>query len=1708
MRLKLYLPLLLLLLTSSLFSQTVQFTSCNESTPVVLTWNSASQEFKGNGTQGTYELYNTGGWMLVLPNGNLQFHSTAGTTLPPSCLAANLNGWLQNGSPCTTSQFTMYAAADVATNAVTTYSFTTATLTGDVSFAGNGPVTEKGIVYSTSSNPDLNDTKLTNGTGAGPISVSATGLTQGTTYYVRAYATNSTGTSYGAQQSFTTPAPVTVSSASAASASPTNATTVSYTVKFSTSASSVTASAFDLITTGVTGASISSVTGSGTTYTVTVNTGSGDGTIQLRVTGTGMSSVPSNVPFAGATYTIDKTPPTTTINSTPPAITNSTSIPFTFSSNETSATFEVKLDAGTFVAAGSPAILTGVTEGTHTFYVRAKDAAGNTDPTPVTYTWTVDKTPPGAPAIATIADGVDINTATPTYDGTAEANDSVTIYVDGAYAGKVLADATGYWYFNQPGTLASGAHTLYAIAMDAARNFSVASATNTFTISLLGITPATLPNGKIGNAYSQTLTGANGMMPYSFAITAGTLPAGLSMTSGGAISGTPTAAGIFNFLVKVTDGISKTATQSYSLVVNAPTISIAPTTVPTGDENVAYTTTTVTASGGISPYLYAITSGSLPTGLSLNSATGAISGTPTTNGTFNFTVTATDASTGTGPFTGSRLYTLIINSLPAITFGTLPNKTYGDADFSLTATSTNTGVPVTYTSSNTAVATITAGNKVHIIAAGNTTITASQAGDANHGAAIDVQQPLQIDAKTINVTPTATSKIYGAGDPVLSYTYAPALVGSDAFTGAITRTVGENVGAYAITQGSLKLNNNYLINYGSANLTITPAPLTITANNQTKVYGASVRTLTVSYSGWVNNDDVSSLTTLPTVGVPAGTSSPVGNYVITPSGAVSPNYTIAYVTGTLSITNAALIITADDQTKVYGANVPTLTTSYSGWVNGDNTSAITTLPVVSVMATSASAVGDYPVTASGAVVPNYTITYVQGNLSVTPATLTITAYDASKVYGDNNPALLVTYNGWVNGDDESDITTLVKVTTTATVSSPVGNYPITPSTAVAPNYTINFVPGNLSVTPAALTITADDQTKIYGANNPSLTASYNGFVNGDNASSLTTAPTITTTATSSSVVGNYSVTASGAVDANYTITYAAGNLSVTPAALTITADDQTKIYGQNNPALTVSYSGFVNNDDQSTLTTAPAITTTATAVSNVGDYTISASGAANTNYIISYVNGNLSITPAALTITAEDKTKDYGAALPTFTATYSGWVNGDGVSSLTTAPSITTTATAASNVGNYPITAANAVNANYTISYVAGNLAVNAVPLNIKAENKTKVYGDADPAMTYIATGWVNGDGTSVITGALKRITGENVSTYAINQNTLSAGNNYIITYTAGNFTITPATLTITADAQTKVYNTADPALTYVPTGWKNGDGSSVITGGLTRAAGENVGTYAIQQGTIAAGNNYTISYVGNNLIITKAPQVITWVQDLTIGCTADITPVQLNATVNSGLTISYGISSTDVATISGNSLTPVAPGYAVITASQAGDANHFAAPSVINNVNYRSASAVRQHWSEVLIFDNSSNNYTKWEWYKNSSLVSGQTSAYYSEPSALSGTYYVIATDKNGEAIQSCPLTLNGSATVTAGIKVYPNPVTAGSSATITCNYTDAALQGAKMAIVDISGKIQQEITNVKATQTITAPSARGLYYITLLLKNGAKASVNLLVN
>ncbi|MCP5479763.1 MAG: putative Ig domain-containing protein, partial [Rhodanobacteraceae bacterium] len=204
------------------------------------------------------------------------------------------------------------------------------------------------------------------------------------------------------------------------------------------------------------------------------------------------------------------------------------------------------------------------------------------------------------------------------------------------------------------------------------------------------VSPGSLPNGTVAVAYSQTITASGGVDPYAFTVSAGALPAGLSLSPGGALTGTPTAGGSFSFTVTATDSSPFpgpfSGSQAYTLTVAPATIVLPPVALAGGTLGAAYSASISPASGGTAPYAYAVTAGALPGGLTLNSASGAITGTPGALGTFNFDITATDSSTGTGPYTATQSYSITVIDVP-------PTAT--DSTLSVAYNAPATGVPLT-----------------------------------------------------------------------------------------------------------------------------------------------------------------------------------------------------------------------------------------------------------------------------------------------------------------------------------------------------------------------------------------------------------------------------------------------------------------------------------------------------------------------------------------------------------------------------------------------------------------------------------------------------------------------------------------------------------------------------------------------------------------------------------------------------------------------------------------------------------------------------------------------------------------------------------------------------------------------------------------------------------------------------------------------------
>ena len=585
---------------------------------------------------------------------------------------------------------------------------------------------------------------------------------------------------------------------------------------------------------------------------------------------------------------------------------------------------------------------------------------------------------------------------------------------------------------------------------------------------------------------------------------------------------------------------------------------------------------------------------------------------------------------------------------------------------------------------------------------------------------------ITVEKLLITVTADPQSKVYGTADPELTYTFSPALIGSDTFSGALARPAGENVNSYSITQGTLSLNSNYSINYFGSVLTVTAKSITVTADAKSKAYGTIDPALTYTYSPELIAGDSFSGSLARSSGENAGT------------------YPINQ--GTLSLGS------------------------------------------------------------------NYSIAFVPANFTISKLTVNVTAVAKTKVYGNTNPALTYTSDpALLPGNAFSGALTRV-------AGNNVGTYNILQGTLSAGNnYTIVYTGNLFTITPRAITVTADQKIKTYGNSDPALTykVTSGNLVGSDKLTgALNRAP--------GENVGSYAIN-QGTLDGgkNYTLTFVSKNLTIIQRQIWVTADVKTKVFGEKDPALTYSV-----------------------------------------------VLGSLAYSDA-----------------------FSG--------ALTRDPG--------ENAGFYDINQGTlALNSNYNLIFTGSKLAITPRPLTVTVDAKTKVYGNPDPAFTYALTSG-NLIGSDSITGTLSRLPGESVGKYLITRGSLTAGGNYLILVVNNLLTITPKTISVTAEAKTKVYNTADPALTYLYNPALVG--SDTFSGGLARVSGETVGTYKINQGTLKLSSNYVLSYTPADFTITQATPDLSWANPADIVYGTGLSTAQLNATSSLAGTFAYSESGAALST-------------------------------------------------------------------------------------------------------------------------------------------------------------------------------------------------------
>ena len=452
-------------------------------------------------------------------------------------------------------------------------------------------------------------------------------------YSQQVTANGGTGASTFTLSTGTLPTGITLSSTGLLSGTPSAAGSYSFTVKATDTASNIGTQAYTVVIAAAVTVSPSSTSLTGWTvnkaFSQTITSANGTGTRTLSQTGT----LPAGITFTAATGVLAGTPTATGASS--------------FTITATDSVGATGQQAYSFTVNAAPAITT------------TSLAA-----------WTVNKSG-YSQTIATSG-----GTGTPTFAVT-----TGTLPTGLALSTAGLLSGT---------PTAAAASTFTITATDTAG----ATAAQSFTLTVnaaVAITPTTLPAWTANKSgYSQTLSKTGGTGTATFAVTTGTLPAGLTLTTAGALSGTPTTAASSTFTVTATDAVGATATQSYTLVVNA-VMAITPTSLAAWTVTKSGYSQTLSKTGGTGTATFAVTTGTLPAGLALSTA-GALTGTPTAAGTSAITVTATD----TVGATATQSYSLVINAAPSVTTTTLPSWTAGKSGYSQSLASSGGTGTITY----------------------------------------------------------------------------------------------------------------------------------------------------------------------------------------------------------------------------------------------------------------------------------------------------------------------------------------------------------------------------------------------------------------------------------------------------------------------------------------------------------------------------------------------------------------------------------------------------------------------------------------------------------------------------------------------------------------------------------------------------------------------------------------------------------------------------------------------------------------------------------------------------------------------------------------------------------------------------------------------------------------------------------------------------
>ena len=583
-------------------------------------------------------------------------------------------------------------------------------------------------------------------------------------------------------------------------------------------------------------------------------------------------------------------------------------------------------------------------------------------------------------------------------------------------------------------------------------------------------------------------------------------------------------------------------------------------------------------------------------------------------------------------------------------------------------------------------------------------------------------------------------------------------------------------------------NDNYKpVDIKTGTVEITRRPVTVTANSYQKTFGETDPKFTAKVEGTLGTDKVDYT-------LSRKTGEDVGTYTITPTGDEKQgNYKVTYKQGTLTIVAAQRTteLSVTSYNGVYDAKKHTI--AVNGTVDGDKVEYS-----YDGGKTWVADLKEYKNVTDGSVAiqvkvtnTNYTPseTILNGTVTITPFPLVVKADDKSKVFGEKDPKLTATETSGVEGKEKPD-NQKIERTMTREAGENVGNYKITASGETTQgNYTVTYNPGTLTITagsrPADRQLSVTSYNGVYDANEHTITV--NNVLDGDVVEySYDNGETWTTDLTQYTDVTNTTIKVR-VTNANYdpNPVELEGTVTITPKPVTVTARSYSKTFGTADPTFEADTAGTLNGDkityDISRETG-----------EDVGNYALTPSGEeVQGNYTVTYNSGKLTITASdrekAVEVTSYNGVYD----AKNHTIEVKNLVDGDQVEySYDNGTTWTTDLTQYKDVTETTILV-KVTNANYAdVPQLTGTVTITRFPLVVKAEDKSKVFGEKDPKLTAAETSGLEGKAKpdkQEITYDLSREAGENVGEYPITVKGEVVQGNYTVTYEPGKLTITKA---------------------------------------------------------------------------------------------------------------------------------------------------------------------------------------------------------------------------------------------------------------------------------------------------------------------------------